>query len=392
LAEEEASTDDENGPEPVSANGTTRARRKHRVDQGAATGAPEEHTFDHKGQLVEWVVDRGTRRFSILKRGRGDNNEGMLMQAYGDALLEIKRLKVEAGRYKAIVALVQAASGIPPNAAAAAAPAAAPAAFGFGAGVIAARLAETSLVPHRKQQIGRLAYALRVVQTLASDDGQPFVPGPNGRGSLLPQFPHMVAASGRRKAGPPALYCSVGRILGAEVELVRASEDGVGLVRAEEEELLKIAREQFTASAWDALDECYKSFVVHLALEFADGPNAGRPVTRDAFKGTLTEGAAFKPSELPPYQKGSTEQLMYKGRVAFPALSLREVRSRDLQGENKAHACKYRIVARALNPWFGELPSFTAHSEPFFVKHTLHNDVVADERYVANADGEPTRV
>ena len=348
----------------MSANGTTRARRKHRVDQGAATGAPEEHTFDHKGQLVEWVVDRGGRRVSILKRRRGDNNEGMLMQAYGDALLEIKRLKVEAGRYKAIVALVKAASGIPPNATA---PAAAPAAFGFRAGVIAARLAETSLAPHRKQQIGRLAYALRVVQTLASDDGQPFVPGPRGRGSLLPKFPHMVAASGRRKAGPPALYCSVGRILGAEVELVRTSEDGVGLVRAQEEELLKIAREQFTTSAWDALDECYKSFVVHLALEFADGPNAGQPVTKDAFKSTLTEGAAFKPSELPPYQKGSTEQLMFCGRVAFPVLSLREVSSRDLQGENKAHACKYRIVARALNPWFGELPSFTAYSEPFGV-------------------------
>ena len=229
-------------------------------------------------------------------------------------------------------------------------------------------------------------YYLRLVEDTCTPNGQLFVPGPNGRGSRMGKFPHMVMRP-QRSSGVPTHYCGADRLLALRVELVERKEGGE-VVPGNAQDLLKIVRSQFEQSEKAKHNFYEKELVVHMSIEFAEGPRIGHPITSDAFHHPLLGGSAFLPAESVPYRGGSSEKEIEFGHATYRNIRMNNISRSNLIPSLQPH--RYRLAVHTLNPWLNDVEGFTVYSSPFFVKSKLHNDAKSNEYYVAGPDGAPT--
>ena len=215
-------------------------------------------------------------------------------------------------------------------------------------------------------------------------------PGPGKRGSLLGAFPHMIfnrkELDDGRSRRYPTFYCGADRLLGLRVELMDHKEGAVP-VRANEQDLLKIVRSQANPVDQAKHDYFQKSLVVYVSLEFAEGPQEGKPVSASAFKRIPDNNALFLPPESAPYAGGSTEKEIANGVASFSKLKLAQISEKNLKEEVAGYP--YRIAVHTLNPWLNDKEGFTAYSSPFYVMVKLHNNVNSGEYYINGPGGVP---
>lgn len=259
-------------------------------------------------------------------------------------------------------------------------------------------LAKQPLPAAVKAEIER-RFFLKLVEDTRSPTGQLYVPGPHvqgtkgQRGSLCGKFPHMVTkrtGKGLAKTNTPAgsvvYFCGLDHVLSLTTRLVERKEDG-SEVFAKEQDLLRLVHGCYNAAARAKHGHFEKTLTIYASLEFAEGAEAGKPVSGTAFKGSPTTGL-WLPRESAPYQGGATEKEMRGGIAILNKLKFAKTASQSNMVDHLKHQ-RVRIAIHTLNPMLNDLKGFTVHSLPFLIKSVLHNDVEKNERYIEGADGQP---
>ena len=259
-------------------------------------------------------------------------------------------------------------------------------------------LAKKPLPPAVKAEIER-RFFLKLMEDTRSSAGQLYVPGPRlqgikgQRGSLCGKFPHMVTkrsgkglANTNTPVGSVVYFCGLDHVLSLTTRLVERKEDG-SEVFAKEEDLLKLVHGCYSAAARTKHGHFEKTLTIFASLEFAEGDEAGKPVSGSAFKGAPTTGM-WLPRESAPYQGGATEKEMRGGIANLNKLKFAKITAQNNMVDHLKHQ-RVRIAIHTLNPMLNDLKGFTVHSLPFLIKSVLHNDVEKNERYIAGADGQP---
>ena len=262
-------------------------------------------------------------------------------------------------------------------------------------------LAKKPLPTHVVAEIER-RFFLKLVEDTRSSTGQLYVPGPRlagfkgQRGSLCGKFPHMVTkrsskglANATAPAGSTTYVCGLDHVLSFTTRLVERKDDG-SEVFVKEEDLLRLVHAPYSSADRAKHGHFEKTLTIYASLEFAEGPDAGKPVGASSFKAATTTGL-WLPRESAPYQGGATEKEMRGGIATLNKLKFAKVAAHTNMVDRVKHE-RVRIAIHTLNPMLNPLKGFTVHSLPFLIKSVLHNDVEKNERYVAGPDGSPVAV